>query len=589
MAGFAENKTALIIANGNYNHFSRLTNPVPEAWDLSAALKRLGFEVSLVTDAGKEEMLEALYAFEQRVQGRGGTALFHYGGHAVQVNGKNYLIPADADIPDELRVRTRAMDAEEVMLTLDASGSDTNIVILDACRNNPLPGGGRSGTRGLGVIGHKPKNSFIVYSAEAGTVARDGVFTPALLEHLETPGLSFTEVIKRTRRTVFERTGGDQIPGTYEQLFDTTYLAGSAPARSPGFTVEPAYGSIKAAVTTAGTLYLDGDRQGPVSAGAAAVLTDVTAGDHTVELRYTDGETEMKTVTVRKDRTVQVAFRYVERVDPPEDFVLVTAGTFTMGSPEGETGRYDDETEHTVRISRDFYMSKYEVTVDEFRRFVNTTGYRTTAEKEGGAWVWTGSMWEHKADANWKNPYMSQTEQDPVTCVSWYDAVEYCNALSQQEGLTPAYTINGNNVTWNETADGYRLPTEAEWEYAARGGQKAGSYNVYAGSDNIDEVAWYSDNSGGKTHPIAGKQANELGLYDMSGNVWEWCWDWYDDYYSDSPQSDSPGASSGVYRVLRGSSWLNYALDTRTAIRDRVVPDSSNYNVGFRVVTSAAQ
>ncbi|MFP4385556.1 MAG: caspase domain-containing protein [Spirochaetia bacterium] len=149
----------------------------------------------------------------------------------------NYLIPADADIPDELRVRTRALDLEEVMISMNNSGSETNIVILDSCRNNPLPGVGRGGVRGLTVIGLKPKNSIIVYSAEAGTVAYDGVFTPSLLEHIETPGLSFSDVIKRTRRMVFNKTNGNQIPGTYEQLFDSIYLAGTDSAYREQFCI----------------------------------------------------------------------------------------------------------------------------------------------------------------------------------------------------------------------------------------------------------------------------------------------------------------------------------------------------------------
>lgn len=449
-------------------------------------------------------MLDALYNFEQDLEKRGGIAFFHYGGHAVQVNGKNYLIPVDIDIPDERRVTTRALDSEEIMATLEASGSDSNIIILDSCRNNPLPGESRSGARGLAVTGKKPKNSIIVYSAESGTVAQDGVFTPALLKYIETPNTSFSDILLRIRKEVYTVSKGAQTPGSYNQLFENIYLAGTATG---------------AAVDT-GAVPVD-----PRDPQAAAL---------------------------------------------PEDFVLVEGGTFQMGSYGGDD---DEKPVHSVTL-KDFAISKYEVTVRQFREFVNATGYKTTAETSGGAYVWTGSTWVQKSDASWKNPYMTQSNSDPVVCVSWYDVVEYCNWLSSKEGKTPAYRINGNNVTWNKSADGYRLPTEAEWEYAAKGGSKSRNY-TYAGSGYIGNIAWYSGNSGKKTHPVGQKQANELGIYDMTGNVWEWCWDWYGDYSSGSV-SYPAGASSGSYRVLRGGGWYGGAFFCRAANRISDDP-GSNY------------
>lgn len=263
------------------------------------------------------------------------------------------------------------------------------------------------------------------------------------------------------------------------------------------------------------------------------------------------------------------------------DFVIVEGSTFQMGSTEGED---DEKPVHSVTVS-DFAMAKYEVTVGMFRRFVAATGYQTSAEKGGGGWVEIESIWEQRADANWRNPYFSQTEIDPVVVVSWYDAVEYSNWLSTQEGRTPAYTISGEAVSWNKNANGYRLPTEAEWEFAARGGNATQRYK-YSGSNTIDEVAWYNDNSGGKTHPAGGKMANELGLHDMSGNVGEWCWDRYGAYPSGS-QNNPSGPESGASRVTRGGSW-NFRVEiSHVTFRDFGSPSGSNFDEGFRLVLPA--
>jgi hypothetical protein len=220
----AQAKEALLIANGEYTNCGKLPNPIPDARKLAASLRQIGFQVVTVENADREKMLVSIADFEKRLRASRGIALFHYGGHGVQVNGHNYLIPTNADIPDEKRVSTRAVDLEEVMTALDASESSANIVVLDACRDNPFPSSTRSTTRGLSAVQTKPKNSIVIFAAEAGSKAKDGLFTPILADAITAPGRTISDVIMQVRREVNMQSGGMQTPGEYNQLFHPVIL-----------------------------------------------------------------------------------------------------------------------------------------------------------------------------------------------------------------------------------------------------------------------------------------------------------------------------------------------------------------------------
>jgi len=245
-----------------------------------------------------------------------------------------------------------------------------------------------------------------------------------------------------------------------------------------------------------------------------------------------------------------------------DELIYVEGEVFIMG----DTWRddyYDEKPTHRVELTYDFYVGKYPVTFEEYDRYCGETGAKKPYDEGWGR------------------------GRRPVINVSWFDAIEYCKWLSEKEGFPIAYYGDGSLLDENgrKTEDitrvkGYRLLTEAEWEYAARGGNKSMGYK-YSGSSSPDSVAWYESNSGSKTQEVGHKKSNELELYDMSGNVWEWCSDWYGSY--SSLAQTNPYNNSGSRRVDRGGSCYSSATYTRVANRDRSSPTSTSNCLGFRI------
>ena len=252
-------------------------------------------------------------------------------------------------------------------------------------------------------------------------------------------------------------------------------------------------------------------------------------------------------------------------------FVRVEPGTFTMGSPSGEPGRDSDEAQHEVTLTRAFYLQATEVTQGQWRALMN----------------------------NNPSGFNSCGDDCPVETVNWWEAAAYANALSGQEGLPACYALEGcsevspgnymkcGGVSVNAPGGdpyqcaGYRLPTEAEWEYAYRAGTTTAYYDP-----NLDAIAWYGSNSAGTTHLVGEKTPNAWGLYDMAGNVWEWCWDWYGDYPL-SGVTNPTGSGSVSFRVYRGGSWYFDADGARAAGRGNYHPDFRYSYLGFRLARSA--
>jgi formylglycine-generating enzyme required for sulfatase activity len=239
------------------------------------------------------------------------------------------------------------------------------------------------------------------------------------------------------------------------------------------------------------------------------------------------------------------------------EMVELPGGTFWMGSPDTDAEAYESEKpRHEVTVSA-FAISRYPITRELYQKLCGTSP----------------ASWQRDSDDN----------RLPANNVSWFDAVSFCNALSQQVGLQPCYRIDGAYVAWDTNADGYRLPTEAEWEYACRTGTTS---RWFFGDDPaaLDRYAWFAANANNPAQPVGEKAPNPWGLHDMSGNVYEWCWDWYDTYRAEAV-IDPVGPENGDRRVLRGgSAWGGVPKNLRSARRARNEPDGRGVFIGFRCV-----
>lgn len=605
-------RTALVIGNGDYQS-APLKNPANDAADMAAALKKMGFEVIHLQDAGQRKMEDAVSDFGNRLRD-GGVGLFYYAGHGVQVRGQNYLIPVDAQIKTEADVRYRAVNADWVLDKMGDAQNGVNIVILDACRDNPFSRSFRTSKTGLAQM-QVTTGALIAYATAPGAVAadgkgRNGLFTGCLLRHMKNPDLKVEDVLKNVRADVVNATQREQVPWVSSSLIGDFYFASSGyshddPAKQKAtITIETRnvtgawvrLGSetigetpLKDYAVTPGSYRLSVGKDGFVTYRrniridpnrAVSFVVELTSQTPKTARLYVDTQPEnavVKIMNIREKFYNGISLnsgryellvsadgctdetQYVDlaagrdanlfvtlkcqgsgrknRISGPYgmEFAYVAPGTFMMGSPSGEDGRDSDEKQHQVTLTRGFYMQTTEVTQGQWKAVMgNNPSY-----------------------------FKNCGDNCPVEKVSWNDAQEFIQKLNQREGR-----------------ELYRLPTEAEWEYAARSG---GKNEKYSGSNNIDQVAWYRSNSNSQTHKVGTKSPNGLGIYDMSGNVWEWCQDWYGEYPSGSVTNPT-GPSSGSARVLRGGGWISSAAGCRSAYRDRYDPGNRSYSLGFRLL-----
>ena len=521
----SERRMALVIGNAGYAS-GPLRNPINDARAMAKALNDLSFEVALKENLDQKQMKREIQVFGEKLQ-KGGVGLFYYAGHGIQVNGHNYLLPVGAAIEHEKQVEYEAVDMGAILSEMDYARNRMNIVILDACRDNPFARSFRSISQGLASV-DAPTGTLIAYATAPGSVANDGqgdngVYTGELIKAMVQPGLKIEDVFKQVRSAVREATGGRQVPWESSSLEGDFY-----------FISQP-----QPPVQTASV---------PPQPGPAVAPERPASGQ--AEESATRGEKSDKSLKTWKEPVTGLVF------------VWVPGGCFLMGSPKSEQGRSEDEGPvHEVCVDG-FWMSKTVVTNAQFRQF----------HKDHDS----GNCAGHSLNG----------ESQPAVFVSWRDANNYTQWLTGQ---------NGGQYN-------FRLPTEAEWEYTCRAGSES---SRYWGDDSsraciYENVADYTaekqlgiksvherDDGYAATAPAGAFQPNAFGLYDMLGNVLEWCSDVYgvDSYVRhDRNNPQNTDESMGQSRVIRGGCWHGSPGSTRCAFRGSGLPDGMNNDLGFRIV-----
>lgn len=559
------NRWALLIGVDDYTEIRRLRFAGNDQRAMAERLVAVGFPQDQVLVLHDKATDKKYLPFRENIERQlelmlglaeaGDLMMVSFSGHGVQLDGKSYFCAMDTRLD---KLRETMIPLESVYDRLSKCKATLKLLLVDACRNDILPAGTRSVQlgRGLGDFGAAqeapPQGILLLSSCGPGQTSMEdeefkhGVFMHYVLEGLEGKASSEDGGISLTR--LYD----------YASLETKKYVA----RKFNGYQ----------------TPALRGEIHGPFQLRAATVATTtVGSGVTGPTVRGAANSIGMKTVQIR-------------------------SGEFLMGSPESAQqlavamARYEprsdwfvgEQPQHRVRISKPFWLGMYAVTVGQFRQFVDATQYRTEAEKDGrgghGVDPSTGQFGQSPS-YGWRNPGFPQTDEHPVVNVSWNDAVAFCQWLSRKEGKN------------------YRLPTEAEWEYACR----AGTTTRYWFGDDAEELPRWANVADalfrGKypqvrfaaaagdghlfTAPVGQFRPNPLGLHDMHGNVWQWCADWFAlEYYATSPGTDPTGPDTGTYRVLRGGSWNRSPAVCRSAKRAALVPTDRQYYTGFRVARS---
>jgi len=598
---------ALIIGNSDYK-IGPLKNPVNDANDMATLLRKKEFLVEKLNNATEKQMNQAIRQFTNNLHQKNAIGLFYYAGHGVEVDGRNYLIPIDANIENENDVKYESVDAGRIMDGMERAGNNLNLVILDACRNNPFARSFRSVSRGLAKI-DAAKGSLVLYATSPGDVAsdgkdRNGLFTQHLMASIDVSNLKVEEVFKQTAKRVYNATNGKQLPWQSGVIIDDFYFSINAPNTEKITIVTPQIETKQAEIEFWNTIkssqnpeyfqaYLDeygnsgqfsriakikqneltlpppGTEIKPAKLTiqtfpkqAKTRILNITAkyyegitlkpGHYHIEVTHPGFQPYIKwlelgtnNISYLVELTPLVSTQLLDPLQNPSNsssenfnsidiqFIFIKPGCFQMGTNEG---RKDERPAHKVCIKQGYSLGKFEVTQAQWQKVMS------------------------------KNPARFKHENKPIENVSWNDIQRFIHTLNQHSNHQ------------------YRLPTEAEWEYACRSGEEKFQY---CGSNNLDSIAWHPNNTNG-TQQVGLKKPNSWGLYDMSGNVEEWVQDWYaPNYYINSPSTNPDGPKKGPFRVFRGGGWFqDYHGDRipRVTLRGNEYPYKMFSYVGFRLV-----
>jgi formylglycine-generating enzyme required for sulfatase activity len=591
----AEQRNALVIGNSSYKN-APLTNPKNDANDIAIKLKSLGFSVKLLIDANRRSMRYAMRNFSKKIK-KGGIGLFYYAGHGIQIKGQNYLIPINADIQQEFDVNDEALAADNILEIMNDAGNRVNIVILDACRNNPIARNFRSGIRGL-LRMEGPTGSLIAYSTAPGSIAsdgdyRNGVYTEALLNHLSTPNITINQMFTRVRRDVLKITSNKQTPWESSSLIDDFFMV------PRGITIEKREVSVK-------TKQITKDNNYPVKYSffvnriphsANVKILNISpryydgiklfSGKYHIEVSKIGYKKIRKWVLLReKDKVIIVRLKK-HKLNNQHEMVHLKGGCFQIEKSD------INKNKKIIKVCvDDFKIAKNEVTVGQFRQFIRGTGYETDGIKRaggGGIFNLEDGLDGLYETCDWSNPGFEQTENHPVVCVSFRDTMKYIDWFNKK------------------SESNYRLATEAEWEYAVRAGTSILKYwgdnsnnaclyeNMYdIASMKKDEVMiltlpshYKCDDGYPRTASVGQFAANAYGLKDMLGNVKEWVC---------SLPSLLPNIKHmkicfigsryvGHYRQTKGWSWYTGLISIQSDSSNTLNPKGRMNYIGFRLAS----